>query len=114
MANNKNGPSWVSIWEELCINLGFRLLHDGQRNPGQFSLPPEEVRFYTKYYQAVMDGEPIHFFVKFVYDEREGEVNAYISMRDPRRKDGAKRREHMKMLVPTDRKGDKAQEIGRE
>ena len=100
MAKNKNGPSWVCCWEELCITLGFRLVHDGQRNPGQFNLPPEEVRFYTRLYQGMMDGKPISTFVRFIYDEREGEVKADISMRDPRRNDGAKRREKMMMLVP--------------
>ena len=100
MANNKHGPSWVCCWEKLCITLGFRLLHDGQNNPGQFVLPPEEVRFYTRFYQGMMDGKPISTFVKFIYDEREGEVSADISMRDPQRNDGSKRREKMTMLVP--------------
>jgi len=100
MSENKHGPSWVSVWEELCITLGFKLVHDGQRNPGQFALPPEEVRFYTRLYQGMLDGQPISTYVKFIYDERKGEVDMDISMRDPRRKDGAKRREQMSMVVP--------------
>ena len=95
-----NGPSWVSCWEELCKTLGFRLVHDGQRNPGQFELPPEEVRFYTRLYQGMLDGQPISTFVKFIYDERKGEVDMEISMRDPRKKDGAKRQEQMTMVMP--------------
>lgn len=88
----------MSCWEELCITLGFRLLHDGQQNPGQFELPPDQVRFYTRLYQGMMDGKPISTFVKFIYDEREGEVDMEISIRDPRR--NAKRREQMTMVMP--------------
>ena len=73
------------------------LIHDGQRNPGQFVLPPEEVRFYTRVYQAKMDGQLISTYVKFIYDEREGEVDMEISMREPK----VRRREQMSMLVPS-------------
>ena len=77
---------WICSWEKLCIVLGFVLLHDGQRNPGQFKFPPGEVRFYTKVYQGMMDGKPISSYVKFKYDLREGEVGMEITWRDPRRK----------------------------
>jgi len=75
---------WICGWEQLCIDLGFTLLHNGQDNPGQFKLPPEEVRFYTMLYQGSLDGQPISTFVQFVYDMREGEVDMNITWRDPR------------------------------
>ena len=80
---SKNGPSWMCIWEKLCITLGMKLIHDGKNNPGQFKLPPEEVRFYTRVYQALMDGELIRTYVKFIYDEREGEVKMDVTSREP-------------------------------
>ena len=62
-----------SIWETLIKSWGlgeFRLVHDGQRNPGQFEFPPGDVKFYTKIYQLYLDGKPTDIKVKFKYDLR--------------------------------------------
>lgn len=97
MSEPKN-KRWICGWEQLCIDFGFTLLHNGQNNPGQFELPPEEVRFYTMLYQGVLDGAPISTYVKFIYDLREGEVDMQMSWRDPRTK--KKKAEKSKLDMP--------------
>ena len=96
MISQQSGPSWMCLWERLCIDMGMKLIHDGKNNPVQFKLPPEQVRFYTRTYQGYMDGQPISAYVKFIYDEREGEVDVEISSKDPH----AKGREVMSMSMP--------------
>lgn len=87
MKNKKEGPGWVCLWERLIRKMGdFVLVHDGTRNPGQFEFPPDEVRFYTRVYQWVIDGEPVNTFVKFKYDLREGEVDVDLTWREPKKK----------------------------
>lgn len=44
--------------------IGFKLVHDGQRNPGQFKFPPEEVRCFTRRYRKGETG------ILFQYDLR--------------------------------------------
>lgn len=87
-------PSWMCLWEKLCIRMGMKLIHNGKDNPGQFRLPSNEVRFYTRTYQGYMDGELINTYVKFIYDERDGEVSVEISSKGPREK------ETMAMAIP--------------
>ena len=87
---------WMCLWERLCINMGLVLIKDGQHNPGQFELPPEDVRFYTMIYRGTMDGKFINTWVKFIYDEREGEVDVEITCRDPK----LKGREKMVLTMP--------------
>ena len=69
--------------ERLCITLGMRLIHDGKNNPGQFKLPPEDVRYYTRLYQGHMDGEFIRTYVRFIYDERTNDVDMEITLNEP-------------------------------
>jgi hypothetical protein len=76
---------WISGWEQLCIDLHFKLLHDGLKNPGQFTFEPDDLRFYTMLYQGVLDGMPIMTFVRFRYDLRKGEVDMFPSCHDPRK-----------------------------
>ena len=76
--------SWMCLWERLIKDAGaFVLVHDGQRNPGQFEFPPEEIRFYTRTYRLLIDGEPVNTWVKFKYDLREGEVSVDLTWREP-------------------------------
>ena len=78
---------WMCDWEKLMIKTGlFKLVHDGQHNPGQFELPPEEVRFYTKTYQMILSEGPVHTWVKFKYDLREGEVSVDLTWHEPKEK----------------------------
>ncbi len=71
----------MCFWEKVCISAGFRLIHDGQRNPGQFVLQPQDVKFYTRKYQLYLDGKPVNTFVTFIYDKREA-VDIRISYKD--------------------------------
>jgi len=59
------------------------LVHDGQKNPGQFQFPPEEVRFYTRTYRWLIDGKPVNTWVKFIYDLREGEATVEATFHEP-------------------------------
>lgn len=75
---------WMCDWEKLLKRTGlFVLVHDGQNNPGQFKLPPEEVRFYTRTYRMVLVGGPVNTWVKFKYDLREDEVNIDVTYHEP-------------------------------
>lgn len=87
---------WVCLWERFVQQLGLVLVHDGQRNPGQFEFPPEEVRFYTKTYQVHLDGQPVKTWVKFRYDLREGEVGVDLTWREPDKN----QKETMEMSIP--------------
>jgi hypothetical protein len=72
--------------ERLLIKAGFRLIHDGQKNPGQFTLPPEEVKFFTRKYRWFLEGVFVNTWVKFMYDRRnseEWEVKFEFYSRDP-------------------------------
>lgn len=90
---------WVCLWERLIKESPeFVLIKDGQQNPGQFKFPPEEVRFYTRIYQMVLERGPVRTWVKFVYDLREGEVSVDLTWHDPRRR--KKVEESMTMAVP--------------
>ena len=78
---------WIHRAEQFCIDSKMVLLHDGLNNPGQFKLPPEDIRFYTMVYQAVMDGRCVNTFFKFKYDLRD-RLNFWMSItfRDPTKK----------------------------
>lgn len=75
----------MCFWEEVCIVAGFRLIHDGKKNPGQFNLASKDVKFYTRKYQGYLDGKPVNTFVTFKYDEREA-VDISISYKDKKSK----------------------------
>jgi len=83
MTNNKR-KAWICRTEQLFINLGAVLIHDGLKNPGQFEFPPDEVGFYTRYYQCKMDGQFISTWVLFKYDKRTGWADFEVTHRDPR------------------------------
>lgn len=58
--------------EKLCKILGFRLVHDGQRNPGQFKFPPDQVACFTRKYRLhLFDGQAVDWWVVFKYDRRK-------------------------------------------
>lgn len=61
----------MCFWERVLIQAGFRLVHDGQKNPGQFELAPKDVRFYTRKYRWFLDDAPVNCWVTLVYDDRE-------------------------------------------
>jgi len=76
--------------EQLFKTMGFKLIHDGQRNPDRFQFEPEEVKFFTRKYRLFMDGKPQGTWVTFKYDERSKFVDFEIYIRDP---DGVTRNE---------------------
>lgn len=78
------GPGWVCVWERVARQVGFVLVHDGQRNPGQFKLAPEDVRYYTKKYRWRIDGQFVNTWLTFVYDMRKGEVDVEVSYKEPK------------------------------
>lgn len=79
MANQNN----MCRLEKLLISVGFELVHDGQRNPGQFELPPEEIVCYTRKYRLRMDGIPVNTWAKFTYDGRSQVADFELYSRDP-------------------------------
>lgn len=81
----------MCLLERLLRANGFRLIHDGQRNPGQIQLPPEEVALFTRQYRLYLDGEPVNTWVKFTYDNRSQFADFEIHSREP----GLKGREKM-------------------
>ena len=84
--------AWI---EDVFKFLGFELIHDGQKNPSQIDLPPEEVRFFTRKYQLRMNGDLVKTYVKFIYDRRKGEcIDFRISGKD---KDGISREQIMRL-----------------
>lgn len=92
------GKPWVCLWERLIKETSdFVLVHDGQKNPGQFKFPAAEVRFYTRTYHMVLEGKPVRTWVKFKYDLREGEVSVDVTWHDPAER---KVQESMAMAVP--------------
>lgn len=59
-------PWWMCTLEEyFWKHEKWELIHDGQRNPGQFEFPPEDVRRFTRRYRKR------DFGVKFLYDLRQ-------------------------------------------
>ena len=85
MIQEKINKLWMCDWEKLLKQTGvFVLVHDGQNNPGQFVLPPEEVRFYTRTYRMILGGQPVNTWVKFRYDLREEEVALDVTYREPK------------------------------
>ena len=80
--------------ERLLITLGFRLVHDGQQNPGQFVFPPEELKLFTREYQLYMDGKPLHTWAEFKYDRRSKFVDFDLRFSEPGEKG---RRQHFRL-----------------
>jgi len=79
--DNMNGQ--MCLLEKTFRKLGFVLTHDGQRNPGQFKLPPEEVRCFIRKYRLKIDGQWVHTWVVFKYDERSQFADFEITSREP-------------------------------
>lgn len=73
----------MCFWERVCIEAGFRLIHDGSNSPGdlQKKLGVNGTNFYLKKYRWYIDGKPVNTFVTFKYDEREA-VDIQISYKD--------------------------------
>ncbi len=78
-----NGNKRMCLLEKFFKSNGFVLVHDGQNNPGQFKLPPEEVKCYTRKYRLVLDGKPVNTWVVFRYDERAEFADFEIYSREP-------------------------------
>lgn len=73
----------MCLLERLVRFYGGVLVHDGQRSPGQFQLPPEEVAFFTRKYRLTMDGEFINTWITFKYDNRSQFADFEIHSKEP-------------------------------
>ena len=88
----------MCLLERFFRNNGFKLVHDGQKNPGQFQFSPEEVRYYTRKYRLQIDHEWQNTWVVFKYDERSQFADFEIYSREPNNRG----REKMVMQRPPD------------
>ena len=73
----------ICLLENTLKRLGFVLTHDGQRNPGQFKLPPEEVRCFIRKYRLKLDNRFVNTWAVFKYDERSQFADFEIMSREP-------------------------------
>lgn len=71
-------------WEQILRYAGYVQIYDGQtaiqKRTEQFFVPPEERRFFVRYYQQVDNNHFVNKFAKLVYDLRSGwctECNTY-------------------------------------
>jgi len=79
----QNKSSRVCFTEKMFRRLGFRLMHDGSRNPQEFKLDPNDVRFFTRKLRLFLDGEPTKTIATFKYDYRSGVmIDCTISSKD--------------------------------
>lgn len=60
----------MCLLEKVLRESGFKLIHDGQNNPGQFKLPAEKINVFTRKYRLQIDGEWQNTWATFHYDER--------------------------------------------
>lgn len=66
-------PWWMCVLEEyVWRHPDWELVHDGQRNPGQFEFPPDDVRKFTRRYRCIGDTAlmGIIWGITFLYDLR--------------------------------------------
>jgi len=102
---------YLTDWERWLVEkLGFRLVHDGQNNPGQFTLPPAEVKFFTRRYQWYLTGDKafVNTFIVFKCDRRSGEekITWYLDDKDF---DTKIKKEEMSLIIKEkDEPGEKA------
>lgn len=73
----------MCLLERLFAEVGFKVIHDGQRNPGQFEFPADEIRFFTRKYRLFMDDEPLNTWAVFKYDRRSNLADFEVYSRDP-------------------------------
>ena len=73
----------MCLLEKVIMKSGFVLVHDGQRNPGQFILPPEEIKCFTRKYRLKSDGEFLNTWIVFKYDQRSQMADFEIYSREP-------------------------------
>ena len=75
--------SRTCLLERILIKTGFVLIHDGQRNPGQFKLPPNEIKCFTRKYRLKLDGEFVNTWITFKYDDRSPFADPEVYIHDP-------------------------------
>lgn len=71
----KKKPWWMCNLEEyFWENPEWELIHDGQRNPGQFEFPPDDIRCFTRRYKCIGKSGlwGIVWGITFQYDLRSG------------------------------------------
>lgn len=74
-------------YEVMLLELGYVEIYDGQsaqkKITEQFFVPPEERRFFVRYFQKVRNNHMTNEFAKLVYDLRTGWVEPYHFKKTP-------------------------------
>lgn len=73
----------MCLLERVLRASGFVMVHNGQQNPGQIILPPEEVACFTRKYRLTIDGEFVNTWVTFKYDRRSQFADFEVYSREP-------------------------------
>jgi hypothetical protein len=74
----------------------MKLVHDGQRNPGQVELPPGEVRLFTRKYRYG------GFGLTFIYDLREPLADVSFQFYSPGQGKHTGQEFEMRTNIPTE------------
>lgn len=91
----------MCLLEKIIQKAGFELVHDGQKNPGQFELPAKEIARFTRKYRWKIDGQFVNTWVTFMYDKREQLADVEFYTKDP----ALKGREKMLLNLPSEETG---------
>lgn len=77
-------PSPMCRLEKIIRRLGgFKLIHDGQNNPGQFKLNPGQVSCFHRKYRLELDGVFVNTWIVFKYDKRKRWAGTEIFSKEP-------------------------------
>ena len=61
----------ICLLEKVIQQSGFKLIHDGTKNPIQVQLNPEDVTCFTRKYRLQIDGIWHNTWIVFKYDSRK-------------------------------------------
>lgn len=75
---NRKETTNACLLEKVLKEAGFKLIHDGQHNPGQFNLPTEEVTTFIRKYRLQIDGQWQNTWATFHYDKKRKFVGAPV------------------------------------
>lgn len=84
------------VMEQMFRESGFVVIHDGQKRPPddgsrQFTLPPGEIRFFTRTLRKMVNGKFMDEWAVFKYDLRDRFcVDVKVTRKEP---DGTKRKQ---------------------
>ena len=89
----------LCLLEKLFIEMGYQVVHDGRQPPdrqgiAQFTLLPEDIRFFVRKLRLFVDGRPQDKWAVFKYDLRRNLtlIDFWVVSREP---NGVKREQRM-------------------